>query len=423
MNNSRRQFIKTGGLTIVGTGLVPSFLASCSGDKKPAEEKSSFVNMVKDVTPLAETDFLSRRDMVRRKLSENKSDAIFIEGGTNLKYFFNMSWWLSERVFGAIIPAKGNTVWICPSFELERAKEQIPAGDKVYTWEEHESPYKLMNKIVKDLGISTGKLAICPNVRSFVSEGFMRDAGVQIADGSIITESCRAIKTEKEIGYLDLANKITKLALQYGFGKLQPGMTKGELADLFSDAHSRMGVTGGGGPAFGPGSAFPHGTSQKYDLKDGDVVLVDAGCSVEGYESDVSRTVIFGKPSDRQKEVFDVVLKAQQAGFRAVKPGVACGDIDKAARKVMEDEGFGPGYKYFAHRLGHGIGLDGHEYPYLVKDNPLPLKSGMTFSNEPGIYIYGEFGIRVEDCFAVTENGAFVLGGMQTTSIDKPFGI
>jgi Xaa-Pro dipeptidase len=422
MKNTRRQFIKTGGLSIVATGIVPAFIVSCGDVKKASSDSNAFTNMVKDVKPLSEADFLMRQENARMYLKENKIDAIFIEGGTNLKYFFNMSWWLSERVFGSVITATGKTVWICPAFETERAKEQIPAGDKIYTWEEHQSPYLLMGKMVKDLGLSTGKMAICPNVRSFVVEGFMRDAGIRIVDGSVITESCRAVKTEKEIGYMDLANRITKMAIQYGFGKLHAGMTKEELGSLFSDAHTSMGVSGGGGPAFGFTTAFPHGTSQKRDLNDGDVVLVDAGCSVESYESDVSRSVIFGKPSDRQKEVFDVVLKAQQAAFKAVRPGTACGEIDRIARKVIEDAGFGPGYKFFAHRLGHGIGLDGHEYPYLVKDNTLLLKPGMTFSNEPGIYLYGEFGIRIEDCFAVNEEGAFVLGGLQTTSIDRPFG-
>jgi len=423
MKKTRRQFIKAGGITIVAAGIVPSFISSCTDEKKPAKEGKTFTSMVKDVTPLSPADYLLRQENAWKHLAENKIDAIFIEGGTNLKYFFNMSWWLSERVFGAVITAPGKTVWICPAFETERAKEQIPSGDKIYTWEEHESPYKIINKIVKDLGISSGKMAMCPNTRSFVVEGFIRDAGIQIVDGSIITESCRAVKTEKEIGYMDLANRITKLAIQYGFGKLQAGMTKGQAGAFFGEANSQMGVSGGGSPSFGFTTAFPHGTSQKRDLTDGDVVQIDTGCSIEGFKSDVTRTIIFGKPSDRQKEVFDVVLKAQQAAFKAVSPGVACGEIDRAARKVIEDAGFGPGYKYFAHRLGHGIGIEGHEYPYLVKDNPLLLKPGMTFSNEPGIYLYGEFGIRIEDCFVVKEDGAYVLGGMQTTAIDKPFGV
>ena len=173
---------------------------------------------------------------------------------------------------------------------------------------------------------------------------------------------------------------------------------------------------------FGFTSAFPHGTRQKRDLHDGDIVLVDGGCSVEGFRSDVTRTVVFGKASERQKEVFKAVLEAQQTAHEAVKPGVTCGEIDRAARSVIEKAGFGPRYKYFAHRLGHGIGMDGHEYPYLVKENPLILEPGMTFSNEPGIYIYGEFGVRIEDCFVVTDNGAKMLGGMLSAAIDDPFG-
>jgi Xaa-Pro dipeptidase len=422
MRNSRRQFIKIGGLTIVATGIVPAFISACKDNNQGSATEKAFNSLVKEIVPIERAEYLMRIENARRSLSENNIDAIFIEGGTNLKYFFNISWWLSERVFGAVIPARGNTVWICPSFETERAKEHIPQGDKIYTWEEHESPFRLMRSIIKDLGISSGKLAMCPNVRSFVAEGFIRDVGTQIVDGSIITEWCRAVKTEKEIAFMDLANKITKLALQYGFGKMHEGMTKGELADLFADAHSQMGASGGGGPSFGSFSAFPHGTAQNKNLEKGDVVLVDAGCLIEGYHSDVTRSVVFGKPSDRQKRVFEVVLKSQQAAFNAVRPGIPCGDIDFAARKVMEDSGFGPGYKYFRHRLGHGIGLDVHEYPYLVKNNPLIIKPGMTFTNEPGIYIYDEFGIRIEDSFAVKEDGPYVLGAMQTTAIDRPFG-
>ena len=423
MDNTRRKFIKTGGITIVAAGIVPSFISSCADEKKSSQEKKVFTSMVKDVVPLSEADYHFRLENARKYLVENNIDAIFIEGGINLKYFFNMSWWLSERVFGAIILATGKTVWVCPAFETERAKEQIPAGDKIYTWEEHESPYKLIRTIVKDLGISAGKMAMCPNIRSFVVEGFIRDASIQIVDGSIITESCRAIKTDKEVGYMDLANRITKMAVQYGFGKLQAGMTKGELGSFFSEAFSQMGVSAGGSPTLALQPHFHMVRQKSTNLIDGDVVQIDIGCSIEGYRADVTRTVVFGKPTDRQKQVFEVVLKAQQEAFKAVRPGVACGEIDRVARKVMEDSGFGPGYKYFAHRLGHGIGLEVHEYPYLVKDNPLLLKPGMTFSNEPGIYLYDEFGIRVEDCFVVKEEGAYVLGGMQTTSIDKPFGV
>ncbi|MEK6756405.1 MAG: M24 family metallopeptidase, partial [Bacteroidota bacterium] len=211
------------------------------------------------------------------------------------------------------------------------------------------------------------------------------------------------------------------LAYREGFKQVREGMSPRDLSQAISAAHQQMGVSGGGGPQFGPSTAFPHGSRVPRTLKEGDTIMVDGGCSVEGYRSDVTRTIVFGKPSEKQKAVWDIVRKAQSEALKAVRPGVACEEIDRVARKVIEDAGYGPGYKYFSHRLGHGIGMDGHEYPYLVKGNMLKLQPGMTFSDEPGIYIYGEFGIRHEDCFVVTEDGGRFLGGMEAVSIEQPF--
>jgi Xaa-Pro dipeptidase len=221
---------------------------------------------------------------------------------------------------------------------------------------------------------------------------------------------------------MELANKITKLAYAEGFKQIKEGMSPRDLSGAISTAHQQMGVRGNGGPQFGLNSAFPHGSRAQRTLHEGDVIMVDGGCSVEGYQSDVTRSIVFGKPSEKQKAVWEIVKKAQSAALNAVRPGVPCEDIDRAARKIIEDAGYGPGYKYFGHRLGHGIGMDGHEFPYLVKENKLKLQPGMTFSDEPGVYIYGEFGIRIEDCFVVTEDGGRFLGGMEATAIDKPFG-
>ncbi len=422
MKNSRRDFIKLGGVSIAATGIVPSFLASCTGPEDGTKSGTGLTNMIEGVEPLTEDDYKRRQVELVSALDKSGMEAIFIEGSTNLRYFFNVSWWLSERPFGPIISTKHEPVWICPAFEEERAREQIPEGHQIRTWEEHESPYKLFAKTVKDLGISHSSIAMGSMVRSFISEGIQKEIKSDLLDGSKPINMVRGKKTEKEIAYMDLANRITKMAYEYGFSMLKQGMTTGDLSKYIRSAHSEMGVSGGGGPMFGFTSAFPHGTRQKRDLHEGDIVLVDGGCSVEGFRSDVTRTVVFGEASERQKEVFNIVLEAQQAAHDAVKPGVPCGDIDRAARSVIEKAGFGPGYKYFAHRLGHGIGMDGHEYPYLVKDNPLILEPGMTFSNEPGIYIYEEFGVRIEDCFVVTENGAKMLGGMLSLAIDNPFG-
>jgi Xaa-Pro dipeptidase len=424
MTTSRRNFIKAGGITVAATGIAPVIFASNSGNTETStpQELTGLKNIATDVIPINQADYDIRFAKLCEQMALNKIDAIFVEGGTNFRYFYNMSWGQSERVFGAVTAKNGKTCWICPAFEKERASETLPKGDKVYTWEEHESPYKLLNVILADMGIKSGRIGMDPNLRSFINEGFRREVKFEVTDGSVVTENVRGIKTEKEIGYMELANKITKLAYQYGFSKFQEGMTKSQLSRHISDAHAALGSPGSGGPSFGFTSAFPHGTSQTRNLFDGDNVLVDGGCSIQGFRSDVTRTAVFGKISDRQRQVYEVVLKAQQAAHRAVRPGVTCGEIDRAARKVVEDAGFGPGYKYFAHRLGHGIGMDGHEYPYLVKDSYIVLKPGMTFSNEPGIYIYGEFGIRIEDCFVVTENGAHILGGMVSGSIENQFG-
>ncbi len=421
MKNSRREFIKIGGLSIAATGLVAPFLQSCAEQGNEGADHN-LKNEITGVEALNREDYDTRLNSLINSMIKEDIEALFIEGSTNLRYFFNISWWLSERTFGPIINIKKEPVWICPDFELERAKEQIPEGHEIRTWKEHESPFDLVAGIVRDLGIDKRKVAMGPSVRSFISEGFQRSLGTDLPDGSMAVNMVRAIKTEKELAYMDLANTITKKAYKYGFSKLEEGMTRAELGDHIRFAHSEMGTSGSGGPYFGFTSAYPHGTRQERRLHEDDIVLVDGGCSIEGFRSDVTRTIVFGNASDRQREVFNVVLKAQQEAHKAIKPGIPCGDIDGVARKVIEDAGFGPGYKYFAHRLGHGIGMDGHEYPYLVKDNPLLLQPGMTFSNEPGIYIYGEFGVRIEDCFVVTDEGARMLGGMITQDIEHPFG-
>ncbi|MFC1557589.1 M24 family metallopeptidase [candidate division KSB1 bacterium] len=418
MEYSRRNFLKIGGLSITTAGIVSSFFA-CS--ERTAQ--SELENMVTGVEPLTPEDYEARIEKVRRLMAEHRIDGLFLSGSTNLLYFTNVNWGRSERTFGAVLNVKGDPVWICPAFEHERAQERIPEGQEIRIWDEHESPFALIAGILRDLGASGNRLALGPTVRSFVAHGLRRDAPrLELVDGAVVTEGCRGIKTAKEIAYMDLANRITKLAYREGFRQLREGMSTGDVRAAISEAHRQMGVSGSGGPQFGPNSAFPHGSSVVRDLHDGDIVLVDGGCSVEGFRSDVTRTVVFGTPSDKQRKVWDIVKKAQAEAFNVIRPGVPCEQVDAAARKVVEDSGYGPGYTYFGHRLGHGIGMEGHEYPYLVRGNKLLLQPGMTFSNEPGIYIYDEFGVRIEDCFAVTDDGVKNLGGMASTAIDMPFG-
>jgi Xaa-Pro dipeptidase len=419
----RRNFIKSGSISIATFGSVNSILTGCN---KEDDRFKELENMTAGVEPLTTDDFKSRQNKASMLMEENQIDGLFITGGANLKYFLDMSWWQSERLFGAILNRKGYPIWICPAFESDRAREVIKYGTDIRVWQEHESPYDLVVGIMKDLRTSSGVLGIDPNVRNFVVEGVRIAASgtqIQLTDGAWITENCRGIKSEKELGYMDLANQVTKMAFREAFKMLREGMNPGELEELIRQAHVKMGVSGGGNPQFGISSSYPHGTEQTYPLKKGDIITVDGGCSVEDYRSDVTRTIVFGEPSDKQKRVFDIILKARQKAMNAVRPGATCESVDAAARKVIDDSGFGPDYKYFLHRLGHGIGLEGHEYPYLVKGNKLELQPGMTFSNEPGIYINNEFGIRVEDCFIVTEDGGRYLGGLLTESIEKPFSL
>jgi Xaa-Pro aminopeptidase len=415
---TRRSFIRTGTVSLAVLGLGPTARAGLQ-----AEGARELKNLAAGVQPLGPEDYAARREKARRLLAAHKLDAIFIGGGTNLVYFTKVGWWLSERVFGVVLSQKRDPVWVCPAFEVERAKELVPAGQEIRVWEEHESPYALIGGVMKDLGAAGGRLGTAPDLRAFEVHGLRRSIpGLEIADGAAITEGCRGVKTEKEIAYMDLANRITKLAYREGFKTLRAGMTTRDLAGAISAATQKLGSSGGGGPQFGPNTAFPHGSQVQRTLTEGDAVLVDGGCGIEGYRSDVTRTVVFGRPSDKQRRVWDIVRKAQKAALAAARPGATCESVDRAARQVIEDAGFSPGYKYFAHRLGHGIGMEGHEYPYLVKGNTLKIEPGMTFSNEPGIYIYGEFGIRTEDCMVVTDDGARHLGGLEAVSIEEPIG-
>lgn len=416
---SRRDFFRLSGLSVLSLTIFRKILGSIL--EIPEIKDSKLESLIKNLKPIGPEDYASRLEKAQRLIVENKFGAFFVEPGPTLQYFTGVNWWRSERTFGAILVPGRLPVWVCSKFELERARELIPADQEIRTWEENENPFKLIRTIVSDYA-KTRTLAVEPSTRAFILYEIKREAPeVELVDGSRVSEGCRSIKSEKEILYLEAANRITKLAFREAFKKIKEGMTPEELANIIREEHNRWGVSGSASPSFGPNSAFPHGSKQKRRLHHGDVILVDGGSRVEGYNSDVTRSIVFGQPNEKQKRIWEVVRKAQQAALKACRPGVSCEDVDRAARRVIEDAGFGSGYKFLRHRLGHGIGLEGHEYPYLVQGNKLKIQPGMTFSNEPGIYIYGEFGIRIEDCMVVTEDGARILGGMEAVSIDQPF--
>ncbi|MBM3297158.1 MAG: aminopeptidase P family protein [Candidatus Aminicenantes bacterium] len=416
---TRRSFLKTAGLALPALGLGSLPVRDVSGDRNAPGAPGDWTAGLPSLGP---EDYEARLEKARRFMSAERLDGLLVGGGANLVYFSGVAWGLSERPFGLVIGRRTGPAWVCPAFELDRARELIPAGQKVRTWEEHESPYALVSGIFDDWGARGGRLGLAPDLRSFEVHGLRREAaGLELVDGAPVTQGCRAVKSAKEIEFMDLANRITKLAYREAFAGLSEGMSQRDLAAAVASATQRMGAAGGGWPQFGPATALPHGSRLERKLAPGDVVMVDGGCGVRGYRSDVTRTVVYGAPTERQRKVWNAVLKAQAAAQAAVRPGVPCRDVDRAARKVIEEAGFGPGYKHFAHRLGHGIGLEGHEHPYLVEGNALRLEPGMTFSNEPGIYIAAEFGVRLEDCFVVTEDGSRILGGAESVSLDPPY--
>jgi len=382
-------------------------------------------DMTIGIERLTDEDFSARQEKLSRMMREPQMDALLLTAGVDLQYFTDVSWRVTRRPFGAIFSGKKDPIWICAGFELRRAKALIRFGTDVRIWEEHENPYERIAEVMRDLGIAGGNLGIGSTVRSFVIHGIMQTAqGVTLLDGSPVTEACRSVKSEKEIALMDVANRIHKLAFKEGIHQLHAGMTTTELSSIITRAQAKFGAASGRiSPVLGQDSSFPHAPAKTKNLEEGDVVIIDGGDShVEGLMSDATRTVVFGEPTDKQRRIWDIVKKASRAAYEAVRPGVTCEDLDRIARKTIEDAGYGPDYSYFAHRLGHGIGMEMHEYPYLVRGSKVKLKTGMTFTNEPGIYIPGEFGIRIEDSFVVTEDGPRILGGMESKAIDDPFG-
>lgn len=410
----RRSFIKTTGTAATLGALIPSPLFSQVNSMIPDGKVKSIRDRIKTV---ANEERLQRIEKARKLMAENKMDALFIEGGTSLNYFTGVSWGRSERLFGMLLPQKGELMFIAPKFEESRAKEQTKNA-LLFTWEEYESPYELIKKILAERNFSNAAIGIEETTRYFITENLQKTiSSLVLQSATPITAGCRSVKSEHEIELMQIANDITAEVYKTAATKLKEGMTEKEFGGIVSSLFSEFGVQGGALVLFGESSAYPHGSVKENKLKQGDIVLIDGGCSVEHYESDITRTTVFGKPSDRMKTIFSIVKKAQDEGLKAAKPGVPAEQVDAAARKIISDAGFG---KYFTHRLGHGIGMDGHEWHYLVGGNKRALQPGNMFSNEPGIYIPGEFGIRIEDEMLITEDGAKLLLPRQE-SLEKMF--
>jgi Xaa-Pro dipeptidase len=350
---------------------------------------------------------------VQEHMREQEVGALVVEAGATMQYLSGVRWGRSERPLLLVVPAEGAPAWVCPAFELRRAREQIGADSEVVTWDEHRSPYARVSQILIERELAGEPVAVDPDARTFVTMGMADVLGVELLEVTTpVVSACRMVKTPLELQRLRRANEATKIALAAAATHLRPGMRQSELAALVRSAQEAAGLTQVWVLAlFGPAAAFPHGTAEDRALEPGELVLVDTGGSLHGYRSDITRTWLpFGSARDEMRRAWETVRRAQLQAMQQIRPGTPCGAVDVAARAVMAEAGYGDGYELFTHRLGHGIGLEVHEPPYLVRDNPLLLQSGMTMSNEPGIYVPGDFGIRIEDIVAVTSDGVEIFG-------------
>ena len=432
---SRRRFLEVGAVTAGITAASPFAYGPATDEKCDASSRPPSLAALKsrksEAAPITGEERYDRQERARKLMGENAPEAIVLMEGTSLKYFTGIRWWGGERMFALVLPAKGSAFYVCPAFEEDRAREQIanaPSGERpdVRTWQEDESPYQRVAQGLKERGVTTGKLGIEETVHFVFSDGIARASPqVTLKSATPVTAGCRMIKSPHEISLMRLASQVTLAAYKAVYHALREGMTQQQVEDLIAAAYEQLGFPGEASVQVGEYSALPHGSNTPQVVREGSIVMIDDGCTVEGYQSDITRTFVLGKAPekvrDKMNKVFDVVHRAQAAALAAARPGVQCGSVDAAARKVITDAGYGPDYKYFTHRLGHGMGMDMHEWPYLVRGNTSLLQTNMTTSNEPGIYLRGAFGVRLEDDMHVTENGA-ELFTPQSPSLEDPFG-
>ncbi|HLX44914.1 MAG TPA: Xaa-Pro peptidase family protein [Bryobacteraceae bacterium] len=380
--------------------------------------------MTDGIQPITDEERRARMEKARRLMRENQLGAIVLEGGSSLFYFTGTRWNPTDRTFCLVFPAKGEPAWIVSAQDEAKARGAIRMATDVRVWREEGAAYKLAVQFLKDRGVSTGQIGIEERVRFAVFDGLRKEApALEFVSADPVTAGCRVIKSPAELALMQRASDITVAAYKAAFATMKEGMTQVDMRNYISAAYQALGVTGEAMVSFGKYTAFPHGSITPQKLREGDLVLVDDGCSVDGYQSDITRTIVFGKSTARQREIWSLERRAQDAALAAAKPGASCESVDAAARKVITDFGFGPDYKVpgLPHRTGHGIGLDIHEWTYLVRGNKTPLQPGMCFSDEPMVAIYGEFGIRLEDCMYITETGAKTFS-KQSPAIDQPFG-
>jgi Xaa-Pro dipeptidase len=416
---SRRGFIAGAGAAAaaVATAGRP---ARAAGAAAPALDLKSITTGAQAISA---EERLGRVARLQSLMTQQKIGALLVESGSSLDYFTGIRWHRSERTTAAIIPAKGAVLVVTPAFEEPSVRETLQVGGEVRIWNEPENPFEKIVEGLRDRGIAAGVIAVEPTVRFFIVDGVRHASDAyRIVSGDALVRACRLVKSPAELALLQTANDVTIQALRWVHSQVARDMRPSDIEALVNGATIAL----GGAPEFAlvllnEASAYPHGSKQAQSIRDGSVILMDCGCAVQGYQSDISRTWVFGDPSPRQRKVWNTVKRGQEIALETAKPGVRAGTIDDAVRRYYEQQGWGPGYRLpgLSHRTGHGIGMDGHEPAYLVHGDGTPLEAGMCFSDEPGIYIPGEFGVRLEDCWYMTPSGPKTFTPL-ARSLDEP---
>ncbi len=428
---SRRRFLLTAAAS------APAF--SLAAQQRPAAQPPvvseagalptpilALTDRTQDAKPIAPAEREARLDRARELMKEYGLDAILITTGASLFYFTGARWGQSERLFAYVIPQAAAPFIVCPALERDHLSDLLahfPERETTltYLWQENEDPFITLRRGLGEENLTTGTLGLEEHTQFAFSYAIAKACpGLKIVSATPVTAGCRSIKSPAEIALLRLANQITFDVYRAVYLSCGPGDTNGKVAGLIERAYARCGVHGDATCNVGVNTAVPHGSSKPQIIHEHEMVMLDDGCTVEGYTSDITRSFIYGTPTDQQRKVFDVVRNAQSIALATARPGVEMQAVDAAARKLIVDAGYGPGYYFFYHRVGHGIGLDMHEWPYLVGGNPQKLMPGMVFSDEPGIYITGKFGLRLEDCMVITDGGA-ALFTPQSPNLDNPF--
>jgi len=388
-------------------------------------DTSGLADMTKAAAPIGREERLARIARAQALMAANGIGAVLIEPGSSLDYFTGVQWHRSERLTAAILPVEGEACIVTPFFEAPSVRETLGVPAEVRVWQEDMDPLALVAGFLKDRKLAARPIGIEETVRYFVVDGLQRALpGAKLVSANPVVRGCRMIKTPAEIALMQLATDVTIAAYRWTYPRIQAGMVSADIEALMAAATTRL----GGSVEFnliliGPASAYPHGSHQVQRVAPGQVVLMDCGCTVHGYQSDVSRTFVFGQASDAQRNVWRSVWEGQRVAFGAAKLGTPAGQVDDAVRRYYASLGYGPDYQLpgLSHRTGHGIGLDGHEPVNLVRGERTPLAPGMCFSNEPGLYLPGRFGVRLEDCFHMTESGPKWFS-TPPVSIDQPMG-